>query len=69
MTRIVRTLVALSLLTAGGIAADVRTVFAADGQMVWAVHVTLAPRWLDPGETEVGHHAVHGPLRHPRRAA
>src|SRR5881398_1653896 len=23
-----------------------------DGQMVWAVHVTLAPRWLDPGETE-----------------
>src|SRR2546430_7596378 len=20
--------------------------------MVWAVHVTLAPRWLDPGETE-----------------
>jgi peptide/nickel transport system substrate-binding protein len=25
---------------------------AADGQMVWAAHVTLAPRWLDPGETE-----------------
>src|SRR5256886_14759298 len=23
-----------------------------DRQMVWAVHVTLAPRWLDPGETE-----------------
>ena len=20
--------------------------------MAWAVHVTLAPRWLDPGETE-----------------
>jgi peptide/nickel transport system substrate-binding protein len=23
-----------------------------DGQMTWAFHVTLAPRWLDPGETE-----------------
>jgi peptide/nickel transport system substrate-binding protein len=23
-----------------------------DGQMTWAVHVTLAPRWLDPEETE-----------------
>jgi peptide/nickel transport system substrate-binding protein len=23
-----------------------------DGQMVWAIHVTLAPRWLDPAETE-----------------
>ena len=22
------------------------------GQMVWAFHVTLAPRWLDPAETE-----------------
>ena len=25
---------------------------AADGQMTWAVHITLAPRWLDPGDTE-----------------
>ena len=23
-----------------------------EGAMSWAVHVTLAPRWLDPGETE-----------------
>src|SRR5439155_23174917 len=23
-----------------------------DGQMAFAVHVTLAPKWLDPGETE-----------------
>ena len=22
------------------------------GQMTWAVHFTLAPRWLDPGETK-----------------
>jgi len=25
---------------------------APEGQMVWAFHVTLAPRWLDPAETE-----------------
>src|SRR6202521_3565091 len=25
---------------------------APEGQMTWAVHVTLAPKWLDPGETE-----------------
>ncbi|HXJ82894.1 MAG TPA: ABC transporter substrate-binding protein [Candidatus Methylomirabilis sp.] len=25
---------------------------APEGQMSWATHVTLAPRWLDPGETE-----------------
>jgi peptide/nickel transport system substrate-binding protein len=25
---------------------------AAEGQMTWATHVTLAPRWLDPAETE-----------------
>ena len=25
---------------------------APEGQMSWAAHVTLAPRWLDPGETE-----------------
>src|SRR5262249_9725234 len=25
---------------------------AADGQMTWAVHITIAPRWLDPGDAE-----------------
>ena len=25
---------------------------APEGQMTWAIHVTLAPKWLDPGETE-----------------
>jgi hypothetical protein len=25
---------------------------APEGQMVWAFHVTLAPRWLDPAQTE-----------------
>jgi peptide/nickel transport system substrate-binding protein len=25
---------------------------APEGQMTWAIHFTLAPKWLDPGETE-----------------
>ncbi|HEV3349545.1 MAG TPA: ABC transporter substrate-binding protein, partial [Methylomirabilota bacterium] len=25
---------------------------AADGEMRWGLHVTLAPKWLDPAETE-----------------
>ena len=32
--------------------AHLGTAAAAEGQMAWAVHVTLAPRWLDPAETE-----------------
>src|SRR2546421_798652 len=27
-------------------------VFAAEGEMRWGLHVTLAARWLDPAETE-----------------
>ncbi len=27
---------------------------AADGQMTWAVHITIAPRWLDPADAESG---------------
>ena len=29
-----------------------RVAEAADGQMTWAVHVTIAPRWLDLGDAE-----------------
>ena len=74
MTRIVRTLVALSLLTAGGIAADIQPALAVDGQMVWAVHVTIASRWLDPGETEAAItpfmvlYAIHDALVKPMPA-
>jgi peptide/nickel transport system substrate-binding protein len=25
--------------------------FAAEGQMTWAVHISLAPTWFDPAET------------------
>jgi peptide/nickel transport system substrate-binding protein len=47
---------------------------AADGQMVWAAHVTLAPRWLDPGETEAAItpflvlYAIHDALVKPMPA-
>ena len=74
MARIVRTLVVLSLLTAGGLAADIQPALAADGQMVWAVHVTIASRWLDPGETEAAItpfmvlYAIHDALVKPMPA-
>jgi peptide/nickel transport system substrate-binding protein len=42
---------ALSLLL-GATLAGPRGAHAADGQMVIGVHITIAPRWLDPGETE-----------------
>src|SRR5882724_12620188 len=44
---------------------------AAAGQMTWAVHFTLAPRWLDPAETEgsitpfLTLYAVHDALLKP----
>jgi peptide/nickel transport system substrate-binding protein len=40
----------LLMLIVPGLAA--RATAAPEGQMTWAAHVTLAPRWLDPGETE-----------------
>jgi peptide/nickel transport system substrate-binding protein len=47
---------------------------AAEGQMSWAAHVTLAPRWLDPGETEsaitpfMSLYAIHDALVKPMPA-
>jgi peptide/nickel transport system substrate-binding protein len=41
--------------TAGGLVAGVpRSSFAAapDGQLTWALHVSLAPLWFDPAETQ-----------------
>ena len=41
------------LLSTWAFGAPVRVAGAApEGQMTWAFHVTLAPRWLDPAETE-----------------
>jgi peptide/nickel transport system substrate-binding protein len=48
-----RALVALFAVgAASGWALPSRAQAAADGQVTFAVHVTLAPRWLDPAETE-----------------
>ena len=54
MRQRVRPVVAAALLfstwTFGALARGAEA--APEGQMVWAFHVTLAPRWLDPAETE-----------------
>src|SRR4029450_12203422 len=54
MRPLARSTVAVALLfSTSAFGAHVRTAEAApEGQMVWAFHVTLAPRWLDPAETE-----------------
>src|SRR5881296_2599301 len=47
------TIAAALLFSTWAFGAQVRAAEAAPaGQMVWAFHVTLAPRWLDPAETE-----------------
>src|SRR2546425_6853509 len=47
------TIAAALLFSTCAFGAHVRVAEAApDGQMVWAFHVPLAPRWLDPAETE-----------------
>jgi len=52
LARPVAAVVLLSSIWALGV--PVRTAEAAgpEGQVTYAFHVTLAPRWLDPGETE-----------------
>jgi peptide/nickel transport system substrate-binding protein len=49
MTRLARPLVLLALFLVVGAAPALA---APEGQMTWAIHVTIAPRWLDPGDTE-----------------
>jgi peptide/nickel transport system substrate-binding protein len=43
-----RSLIALSAL---GIVASAKNAVAADGQLTWGAHVSLAPTWFDPAET------------------
>src|SRR5437773_11999489 len=50
MIRISAVVALLSIIVGSG--GVTRVAHAADGQMTWAVHVTIAPRWLDPGDTE-----------------
>ena len=42
----------VALILALSLGALARGAAAAEGQMTLAVHITVAPRWLDPGETE-----------------
>ena len=39
------------------------------GQMTWAVHVTLAPSWLDPSETPRPRHPLYAAVCGARRPA
>ena len=57
--------IAILLLTLGTWSTAVA---APEGQLTWAVHVSLAPAWFDPAETVGDHHALHVPLRDARRA-
>jgi peptide/nickel transport system substrate-binding protein len=48
-----RPLVAFALAAFVAVAVPMPAASAAPaGQTTWAVHVTLAPRWLDPGDSE-----------------
>ena len=61
-----RAALALVLLTAFSVLVP-PPVPAADGQVTIGVHVTVAPRWLDPAETESAISPVPRALRDPRR--
>ena len=50
MTRI--SVVSALLFSIFGSAGSASVADAASGQMTWAVHITIAPRWLDPGDAE-----------------
>ena len=72
MRRLIGVLVVSALLTCSTVVGSAQTGGpAAAGQMTWAVHFTLAPRWLDPAETEgsitpfLTLYAVHDALLKP----
>jgi peptide/nickel transport system substrate-binding protein len=52
MTKTARTLALCALAVVLACSLPLRSAGAAEGQMSFAAHVTLAPRWLDPAETE-----------------
>src|SRR5438477_10756600 len=68
--RCIAVCVALTLVT---LAAPSRAL-AAEGELRWGLHVTLAPKWLDPAETEAFNtpymimYAVHDALVKPMPA-
>ena len=72
MRRLVGALVVITLVTCPAAAGMAQPVASAPaGQMTWAVHFTLAPRWLDPAESEgsitpfLTLYAVHDALLKP----
>jgi peptide/nickel transport system substrate-binding protein len=53
MRRLIGVLVVIALMTCLAAVGSAQSAgSAAAGQMTWAVHFTLAPRWLDPAESE-----------------
>jgi peptide/nickel transport system substrate-binding protein len=77
MTWLTRSLIALVLLASGAAVAPPAhaQATAPDGQVTWAIHVTLAVRWLDPAENEGAatpymiFYAVHDALLKPMPAS
>jgi peptide/nickel transport system substrate-binding protein len=72
MRRLIAVLVGLALQTCPVAGASAQSAASAPaGQMTWAVHFTLAPRWLDPAESEgsitpfLTLYAVHDALLKP----
>ena len=72
--RLTRTLVILALPALWAATGVSAAAAAPAGQMTWAVHITLAPRWLDPGDNEgaitpfLTLYAVHDALLKPMPA-
>jgi len=71
MRHLIRALVVLAVLGAPAAPLTTRAAAAPAGQVTWAVHFTLAPRWLDPAESEgsiapfLTLYAVHDALLKP----
>jgi hypothetical protein len=36
---------------------------AANGQLTWGIHISLAPTWFEPAEASGNHHPFYGVLR------
>jgi peptide/nickel transport system substrate-binding protein len=74
MTSLVRLLVVFGVALVSLLSAPASPVGAAEGELRWALHVTLAARWLDPAETEAFNtpymvmYAVHDALVKPMAA-
>jgi hypothetical protein len=74
MTSIVRLFLVSIVFLASILSVSPSPLAAAEGELRWGLHVTLAARWLDPAETEAFNtpymvmYAVHDALvRSPRR--